>query len=1084
MVVASDAFMFDGRFFRSLPWKPPLIIGWAGEYIPDNLDWRGYDIILSNFSDSRRQALNLGALETEFFYPGFVEWLAGDSRKEILHDVVFVGQWSALHEKRNKFLQTLAREATKPGGFSLGLYLMGDRRRMPEEVLACCHPPCFGLAMHKALQGGKIAVNAGILPEAGNMRLFETTGSGVFLLTGREEGLENYFQPGVEVETYSDAEEAVEKIYYYLEHDKERDAIAQRGQERCWRDHSIAAQVEKLDNIIKRHVTDRVVPDLSRSADKFTRLRAQDDLSDVLAVAQKCRFGRWQVAYRGLTIFCHDLLSFYMAAKDIFIYGIYTFKSKSSEPIVIDGGSHIGLFSLMVKQLYPKARITAFEPDPESLGLLRKNIEINGFYDIEVIAAGLFDRDGEMAFTSDHSDGSSIFVGEGGAGSIKVTGLRPYLQNGVDFLKLNIEGAELEVLKDSADLLPKINEMVIEYHGFPEVGQRLHTILSILDRAGFRYLLHDFDKLTNPQTKPPFSLNERSRFFLLIYGIRLFKPKQPGEFGTENDSFAVRPVSRQFGFDRGTPVDRYYIDVFMRANDSFIHGHVLEIADKNYTSKFGKNIDSITVLGVTPGKGITLVGNLASGVNISQEKYDCILLTQTLQMIYDFGSALKHAYKALKPGGSILLTASGISQISRYDMERWGEYWRFTNKSMETLIGTLRPEADFAVQTYGNVAVAKAFLDGLAFEDLPAGVADFHDPDYQLLVTARITKPDGARRTSVSGGGERSGMVLIYHRVAEDVLDRNLLTVSPANFEAHLQILKRDFPVLPLVEMLKAVQSGSLMPGSIALTFDDGYVDNLVKALPLLEKYGIPATVFVTSGMLGSRKEFWWDALERLFLRADGLLPDRIVFCDNAGNEKGWPTVTLAERLQAHDEIAAFLRNSPVSEIDVFIDKLYDWAGGGVPPRPLHRVLDEQQLRALSASPLIEIGAHTVSHSRLSVLSEAEQFQEILRSKESLERILEKPIRVFSYPYGGQGDFTEGTKDLVKKAGFEFGIANIQKDLGLTFDGFAVPRRLVRNWDKEVFIGWLTGNARDRDRIELNSRRQKQEELLNPRNSC
>jgi glycosyltransferase involved in cell wall biosynthesis len=251
----SDAFVFDSKFIRQLSFKPKLVIGWTGEPVPAGLDWSEFDIILSNFSNSRQKAKEYGAKATENFYPGFVEWInRGFEARLPFYDVVFVGQWSALHQKRNQIIHVLAKAASHNKGFRLGLYLLGEKQKMPPEVQAFCCGERFGLAMHQALRSGKIAINAGILPEAGNMRLFETTGTGVFLLTEYQHNITDYFLPGEEIETFKDNQELIDKIHYYLEHPEKREAIAERGQERCLRDHSMEKRIIELDKIIRKHL--------------------------------------------------------------------------------------------------------------------------------------------------------------------------------------------------------------------------------------------------------------------------------------------------------------------------------------------------------------------------------------------------------------------------------------------------------------------------------------------------------------------------------------------------------------------------------------------------------------------------------------------------------------------------------------------------------------------------------------------------------------------------------------------------------------------------------------------------------------
>ena len=217
----------------------------------------------------------------------------------------------------------------------------------------------------------------------------------------------------------------------------------------------------------------------------------------------------------------------------------------------------------------------------------------------------------------------------------------------------------------------------------------------------------------------------------------------------------TEPVSRQFGFDRGTPIDRYYIEQFLteRAND--IRGAVLEIGDATYTRRFGgKRVARSDVLHATAdNRRATLVGDLASGRGIPDSAYDCIILTQTLLCIYDVKSAVANACRALKPGGVVLATVPGISQISRYDMDRWGDFWRFTSRSARRLFADVLGDENVEVASYGNVLAATAFLHGLSAEELNREELGQPDPDYEVTIAVRAVRsacvPD-ARNPSAS----------------------------------------------------------------------------------------------------------------------------------------------------------------------------------------------------------------------------------------------------------------------------------------------------------------------------------------------
>jgi len=208
----------------------------------------------------------------------------------------------------------------------------------------------------------------------------------------------------------------------------------------------------------------------------------------------------------------------------------------------------------------------------------------------------------------------------------------------------------------------------------------------------------------------------------------------------------ITPISREFGLDRGQCIDRYYIESFLSHHASDINGHVLEIGDDSYTRRFGGGrVSRSDVLNVRPGEAkTTLVADLADAQNIRSDTFDCIVVTQTLQFIYDVRAALGHLHRILRPGGVLLTTVAGISQISRYDMERWGDYWRFTTRSARQLFEEWFPSANVEVQAFGNVLVAVAFLEGLATAELRREELDHKDPDYETLITVRAVKPGGA----------------------------------------------------------------------------------------------------------------------------------------------------------------------------------------------------------------------------------------------------------------------------------------------------------------------------------------------------
>jgi SAM-dependent methyltransferase len=206
----------------------------------------------------------------------------------------------------------------------------------------------------------------------------------------------------------------------------------------------------------------------------------------------------------------------------------------------------------------------------------------------------------------------------------------------------------------------------------------------------------------------------------------------------------VQPIGRIFGSEWGQCIDRYYIEAFLARHATDIHGHVLEVADSAYTRQFGgAHVERADVLHVSPDHpGATITADLTQNAYIlPSETFDCIIFTQTLQFIYDVRAALATLYRVLKPGGVLLATCHGISQIARWDMDHWGEYWRFTSLSARKLFTEVFPDTLVTVQAHGNVLAAVAFLHGLVSEELQPEELDYFDPDYEVLITIRAVKP-------------------------------------------------------------------------------------------------------------------------------------------------------------------------------------------------------------------------------------------------------------------------------------------------------------------------------------------------------
>lgn len=203
----------------------------------------------------------------------------------------------------------------------------------------------------------------------------------------------------------------------------------------------------------------------------------------------------------------------------------------------------------------------------------------------------------------------------------------------------------------------------------------------------------------------------------------------------------VLPISRKFGYDRGLPIDRHYIEGFLAANAEDIVGHVLEIGNDIYTRQFGNDrVTQSDVLHVTEGNPkATIVADLTSANNILSNCFDCIILTQTLHLIYDVPAVIKTLYRILKPGGVLLTTFPGISQ-----KDEWRAFWcwSFTTLSAKLLFEEVFQRTNITIEAYGNVLTVTAFLYGLSTQELRRSELDYHDPDYELLITVRAMKPE------------------------------------------------------------------------------------------------------------------------------------------------------------------------------------------------------------------------------------------------------------------------------------------------------------------------------------------------------
>ena len=295
----------------------------------------------------------------------------------------------------------------------------------------------------------------------------------------------------------------------------------------------------------------------------------------------------------------------------------------------------------------------------------------------------------------------------------------------------------------------------------------------------------------------------------------------------------------------------------------------------------------------------------------------------------------------------------------------------------------------------------------------------------------------------MSSGGT---LVLLYHRVANLCHDPHGLAVQPHHFVQHCEILRKRCEVVRLCE-------ANRMRPQVAITFDDGYVDNAGAARGALAAAGLPATFFVTVGPIGQPGEAWWDRLEQIFLDCDTAAST--IDVEIRGRPLWVDVRSPRARERAHLALFWRLRSLPVAEIESTLADVERRLGVRSADRETHRWMTVDELRALSESRAVDIGAHTVTHPFLPAIAAAERWREIDESRKYLEQLLGTPTLLFSYPYGGPDAVDEITTSLVQKAGYSMACTVAGGIARADCNPLLIPRNVVGDWDAERFESWL-----------------------------
>lgn len=306
----------------------------------------------------------------------------------------------------------------------------------------------------------------------------------------------------------------------------------------------------------------------------------------------------------------------------------------------------------------------------------------------------------------------------------------------------------------------------------------------------------------------------------------------------------------------------------------------------------------------------------------------------------------------------------------------------------------------------------------------------------------------------------------MYHRVAAVSRDPWQLAVTPAHFAQHLQVIRQYGRPMTCRDLGRALSTGHAPGRAIAVTFDDGYADNLLHARPLLERHDVPATIFIAAGCVGRPEGFWWDVLERLVLGSIDL-PSRLrleirgrTHEYELGASRRYPIEAQEEHVEwragsdppteRHRLFLALynlLRPLPDSERRRGLNYLSEWAGVLSTAPSSSRPLTAPELGALAGGGLVEIGAHTLTHPQLSALDRESQREEIRGSRLALREAVGEEIASFAYPYGSRSDYTTETVALVRDAGFSSACATTQGVVRRDTGRFELPRFHVEDCD-------------------------------------
>lgn len=298
-------------------------------------------------------------------------------------------------------------------------------------------------------------------------------------------------------------------------------------------------------------------------------------------------------------------------------------------------------------------------------------------------------------------------------------------------------------------------------------------------------------------------------------------------------------------------------------------------------------------------------------------------------------------------------------------------------------------------------------------------------------------------------------LVLMYHRIINYDTDPWDLAVSPENFEEQLQVLK-NYNVVPISTLESWLTKENQIPKkTVAITFDDGYIDNYTNAKPLLESYQMPAVFFIATEAIEKQQEYWWDALERICLQTNPL-PEQLIL--DHPEEISWKIKSADQAefdsldpLTLYFRLCELVRKMPSKAQEVFIASLKTWASN-TEDRADFLTMQKKELLDLNSNPLFTLGAHTVTHPFLPNFSYDYQKNELTESVKFLEDLIKDKVKYLAYPHGGNNELT---LDILSKLDLKLAFTTYQACFYGHSHPHTIPRFQVKNWDGKTFASKL-----------------------------